>query len=86
MVRVGGGWVTLDEFLETNDPCRGISEDIYPTFYFILFYFFTRKPIQHVFIIYTYEKYNVKFSLTISLEYTRLWISHYYIYVYTCTM
>ncbi|KAL5005910.1 hypothetical protein ScPMuIL_017068 [Solemya velum] len=22
MVRVGGGWVTLDEFLETNDPCR----------------------------------------------------------------
>ena len=39
MVRVGGGWVTLDEFLETNDPCRGISEDIYPTFYFILFLF-----------------------------------------------
>ncbi|XP_053386476.1 dystonin-like isoform X4 [Mercenaria mercenaria] len=22
MVRVGGGWITLDEFLETNDPCR----------------------------------------------------------------
>ncbi|CAG2203453.1 DST [Mytilus edulis] len=22
MVRVGGGWVTLNEFLETNDPCR----------------------------------------------------------------
>uniref|UniRef100_A0A0N5CHX2 Calponin-homology (CH) domain-containing protein n=1 Tax=Strongyloides papillosus TaxID=174720 RepID=A0A0N5CHX2_STREA len=22
MVRVGGGWVTLDKFLETHDPCR----------------------------------------------------------------
>ncbi|KAK6172103.1 hypothetical protein SNE40_018056 [Patella caerulea] len=22
MVRVGGGWITLEEFLETNDPCR----------------------------------------------------------------
>ncbi|XP_052234757.1 dystonin-like isoform X4 [Dreissena polymorpha] len=24
MVRVGGGWITLDEFLENNDPCRGL--------------------------------------------------------------
>lgn len=23
MVRVGGGWVALDEFLVKNDPCRG---------------------------------------------------------------
>ena len=23
MVRVGGGWVSLDEFLVKNDPCRG---------------------------------------------------------------
>ena len=23
MVRVGGGWVTLAEFLENNDPCKG---------------------------------------------------------------
>lgn len=23
MVRVGGGWVALDEFLQKNDPCRG---------------------------------------------------------------
>ena len=23
MVRVGGGWETLDEFLQKNDPCRG---------------------------------------------------------------
>uniref|UniRef100_A0A0L8H113 GAR domain-containing protein n=1 Tax=Octopus bimaculoides TaxID=37653 RepID=A0A0L8H113_OCTBM len=28
MVRVGGGWVTLDEFLETNDPCRGTFHSI----------------------------------------------------------
>ena len=25
MVRVGGGWVALDEFLLKNDPCRGKS-------------------------------------------------------------
>lgn len=24
MVRVGGGWVALDEFLLKNDPCRGM--------------------------------------------------------------
>ena len=23
MVRVGGGWCALDEFLVKNDPCRG---------------------------------------------------------------
>lgn len=23
MVRVGGGWMALDEFLMKNDPCRG---------------------------------------------------------------
>ena len=27
MVRVGGGWVALDEFLVKNDPCRGESVD-----------------------------------------------------------
>jgi hypothetical protein len=26
MVRVGGGWVALDEFLVKNDPCRGMSQ------------------------------------------------------------
>lgn len=25
MVRVGGGWIALDEFLVKNDPCRGKS-------------------------------------------------------------
>ena len=25
MVRVGGGWEALDEFLVKNDPCRGES-------------------------------------------------------------
>ena len=25
MVRVGGGWCALDEFLVKNDPCRGKS-------------------------------------------------------------
>ncbi|GBP20871.1 hypothetical protein EVAR_80690_1 [Eumeta japonica] len=27
MVRVGGGWVALDEFLVKNDPCRGYIEE-----------------------------------------------------------
>lgn len=33
MVRVGGGWVALDEFLVKNDPCRGmysVSASIIP--------------------------------------------------------
>lgn len=25
MVRVGGGWVTLAKYLESNDPCRGMN-------------------------------------------------------------
>jgi len=29
MVRVGGGWVALDEFLVKNDPCRGMLEYIF---------------------------------------------------------
>ncbi len=34
MVRVGGGWVALDEFLLKNDPCRGkclydLQKDVY---------------------------------------------------------
>ncbi|XP_059145971.1 microtubule-actin cross-linking factor 1, isoforms 6/7-like isoform X4 [Physella acuta] len=26
MVRVGGGWVTLEEFVELNDPCKGSND------------------------------------------------------------
>lgn len=29
MVRVGGGWVALDEFLLKNDPCRGMYFSFY---------------------------------------------------------
>lgn len=29
MVRVGGGWVALDEFLVKNDPCRGMHHATY---------------------------------------------------------
>ena len=28
MVRVGGGWMALDEFLVKNDPCRGKLQQI----------------------------------------------------------
>lgn len=39
MVRVGGGWMALDEFLVKNDPCRGKAEwqrdhNSYPTKYY----------------------------------------------------
>jgi hypothetical protein len=34
MVRVGGGWVALDEFLVKNDPCRGKHSN---TFSFLSF-------------------------------------------------
>lgn len=30
MVRVGGGWVALDEFLVKNDPCRGMASVLLP--------------------------------------------------------
>lgn len=23
MVRVGGGWIPLEEFVQNNDPCKG---------------------------------------------------------------
>lgn len=37
MVRVGGGWVALDEFLVKNDPCRGKQ---YFYIYFLSVFFF----------------------------------------------
>lgn len=37
MVRVGGGWVALDEFLVKNDPCRGkiSTHTVIPTTTFV---------------------------------------------------
>lgn len=42
MVRVGGGWMALDEFLLKNDPCRGefkipknIPQFPHPNFLFV---------------------------------------------------
>lgn len=32
MVRVGGGWVALDEFLVKNDPCRGMFYNFFVSF------------------------------------------------------
>jgi len=34
MVRVGGGWVALDEFLVKNDPCRGLPSTL-PVIFFL---------------------------------------------------
>lgn len=34
MVRVGGGWVALDEFLVKNDPCRGKYSSVSPMLIF----------------------------------------------------
>lgn len=33
MVRVGGGWMALDEFLVKNDPCRGEFRSPAPNLY-----------------------------------------------------
>ena len=33
MVRVGGGWVTLSKYLESNDPCRSISFQLFVASY-----------------------------------------------------
>jgi len=48
MVRVGGGWVSLDEFLIKNDPCRGIwffllTQVVMPSFvaFFVAFVAFS---------------------------------------------
>jgi len=32
MVRVGGGWMALEEFLSKNDPCRGDFHNNYLLF------------------------------------------------------
>lgn len=42
MVRVGGGWVSLDEFLLKNDPCRGklFNFCYLSPFYLLIDYFF----------------------------------------------
>lgn len=44
MVRVGGGWMALDEFLVKNDPCRG--EWLSLSLSKILFFFLTVFPRQ----------------------------------------
>jgi hypothetical protein len=33
MVRIGGGWETLEEFLVRNDPCRGRRVNRRPSYY-----------------------------------------------------
>ncbi len=33
MVRIGGGWETLEEFLVRNDPCRGRRSVRRPSYY-----------------------------------------------------
>lgn len=61
MVRVGGGWVALDEFLVKNDPCRGtypfnnifhsfILKDKFRYIYFIIRPFQKQKLSKNVII------------------------------------
>ena len=51
MVRVGGGWVSLDEFLLKNDPCRGkLHLHSLASFYFYPPLLFTHHPFCFVFI------------------------------------
>uniref|UniRef100_A0A8B9NUP4 Microtubule actin crosslinking factor 1 n=1 Tax=Accipiter nisus TaxID=211598 RepID=A0A8B9NUP4_9AVES len=37
MVRVGGGWMALDEFLVKNDPCRGVLGEEEASVVFLIF-------------------------------------------------
>lgn len=53
MVRVGGGWVALDEFLVKNDPCRGMSNCLEKK----IFFFDTQKKIKKTFF---YKKIYLK--------------------------
>jgi len=45
MVRVGGGWTALDEFLVRHDPCRG---KIYSNSDFFLFHQALQKDRLHI--------------------------------------
>ena len=70
MVRVGGGWCALDEFLVKNDPCRGNSIFIRFLEYFKIH-----------FIIATFKKDHMSEELLIetraeAARLTRLIISH----------
>lgn len=55
MVRVGGGWVALDEFLLKNDPCRG--KCFIHLFYLI---FFLSIPLPSFYI---YNIYNISVGI-----------------------
>ena len=44
MVRVGGGWMALDEFLVKNDPCRGDT-----SFHYFINYCFLGRKIKNLF-------------------------------------
>lgn len=62
MVRVGGGWVSLDEFLLKNDPCRGKFIVIFmnqhrPSFIYLCF-----VSLCFLFCIFCYHFRNVKIT------------------------
>lgn len=64
MVRVGGGWASLDEFLIKHDPCRGKNDlallllvsfhfkNLPCFFYFIFVFLFCLAFINFIFIIF----------------------------------
>lgn len=48
MVRVGGGWVALDEFLVKNDPCRGMFYFQFKFIFSFLNFIYERKRKEHI--------------------------------------
>lgn len=67
MVRVGGGWVTLDEFLETNDPCRGMSNNIHVLITIRLISYYDYLPFCTSFVKIK-KKIFLELTLTISFD------------------
>ena len=59
MVRVGGGWVALDEFLLKNDPCRG---KCFIHLFYLIFFLSTPLP----FYIYIYNIYMYIYMIFLS--------------------
>ena len=59
MVRVGGGWVTLAEFLENNDPCKG-KEHFSSLLDFTVKHTITYKVVQEIVKYYSIINRNCK--------------------------
>lgn len=72
MVRVGGGWTALDEFLVKNDPCRGANSQCSSLFsckkqkrnnFYDIMTFFQHLTYYFIILCHTFRKFPLKFLL-----------------------